>query len=250
MAVSQGLVAFNAAVSPTIPWFPAPVLALILLATWGVNRRWPIRIAQPASGRAYAFALLATYAVVSFGVLESWLNDMTETAPAWPSQDVSASFQIMFLLVFPFVVTLLAEVGFRGLMQTALEKILPLWPMLFLIAVLNYLMHFYNPDVAGMFVRIICMNLVWGYITWRAQSLRPALVAHVVMNIAVPLLQYASEQYGPGPFRLGIFQPARWRSRPCAVPWRWPWLFTSPKTYRRECKWISTNFCISRTCSA
>ena len=172
MAVSQGLVAFNAAVSPTIPWFPAPVLALILLATWGVNRRWPIRIAQPASGRAYAFAVLATYAVVSFGVL---------------------------------VVTLLAEVGFRGLMQTALEKILPLWPMLFLIAVRNYLMHFYNPDVAGMFVRIICMNLVWGYITWRVQSLRPALVAHVVMNIAVPLLQYASEQYGPGAVPFGDF---------------------------------------------
>ena len=61
-------------------------------------------------------------------------------------------------------------------MQTALEKVLPAWPMLLLIAVINYLMHFYDPDQAGQFVRLITLNLAWGYVTWRTQSLRPALV--------------------------------------------------------------------------
>lgn len=205
MGISQGLVAWNATVSPAIPWFPVPALALILAASWWASRRWPIRLAQPAGGRAYAYALLMTYAVVCLGVLEAWLNELTIPAPAWPDTAVSASFQLTFLLVLPFIASVLAEVGFRGLMQAALEKVLPLWPMLLLIAVINYLMHFFDPNQAGQFVRLICLNLAWGYITWRSQSLRPALAAHVAMNVAIPLVQFASEQYGRGPVPYGEF---------------------------------------------
>lgn len=205
MGVSQGLVAWNAAASPEFPWFPVPALVLVLAASWWASRRWPIRLARPAGGRAYAFALLMTYAVLCLGVLESWLNDLTIAAPAWPDEAVSGSFQLAFLLVLPFIAAVLAEVGFRGLMQTALEKVLPLWPMLLLIAAINYLMHFFDPNQAGQFVRLITLNLVWGYITWRSQSLRPALVAHVAMNIAVPMVQYGSEQYGRGPVPFGEF---------------------------------------------
>ena len=207
MGVSQGLVAWNAALSPALPWFPIPALVLVLAASWWVNRRWPIRLARPAPGRAYAFSLLMTYAVICLGVLESWQNDLTTPAPAWPDEAVSAGFQLTFLLVIPFIAAVLAEVGFRGLMQTALEKVLPLWPMLLLIAVINYLMHFYDPDQAGQFVRLISLNLAWGYITWRTQSLRPALAGHIAMNIGIPLLQYGSEHYGPGPVPFGDFPP-------------------------------------------
>jgi len=66
-------------------------------------------------------------------------------------------------------------------------------------------MHFYDPDQGSQVVRMISLNLVWGYITWRVQSIRPALVAHIAMNIAIPLLQYGSEQYGPGPVQFGAF---------------------------------------------
>ena len=205
MGVSQGLVAWNAALSPTIPWFPIPALALIVTATWWVNRRWPIRLARPAGGRAYVVILLATYAVICLGVLESWFHNLVTPAPAWPDETVSAGFQLVFLLAIPFIAALLAEVGFRGMMQTALEKVLPVWPMLLLIAVINFLMHFYDPDQGSQVMRMITLNLVWGYITWRVQSIRPALVAHIVMNIAIPLLQYGSEQYGPGPVPFGAF---------------------------------------------
>lgn len=207
MGVSQGLVAWNAAATPTIPWFPVPALALVGAVTWWVNRRWPLRLARPAGRPAYTYVLLMTYALLCLGVLESWLNDLTIGAPLWPDEAVSASFQLTFVLVIPFIAAVLAEVGFRGLMQTALEKVLPAWPMLLLIAVINYLMHFYDPDQAGQFVRLIMLNLAWGYITWRTQSLRPALVGHVAMNVCIPLLQYASQLYGPGPVPFGDFQP-------------------------------------------
>ncbi len=205
MGISQGLVAWNAAISPTVPWFPVPALGLVLAASWWVNRRWPVRLGRPAGARAYAYALLMTYAVVCLGVLEARLNELTLPAPAWPDEAVSAGFQLAFLLVLPFIASVLAEFGFRGLMQTALEKVLPLWPMLLLIAAINYLMHFFDPNQAGQFVRLITLNLAWGYITWRTRSLRPALVAHVAMNIAVPVLQYGSEQYGRGPVPFGEF---------------------------------------------
>ncbi len=205
MGITQALVAWNVAASPTIPWFPLPALALVCAATWWVNRRWPVRLAQPVGGRAYAVVLLATYAVVCLGVLESWLHDLTVSAPAWPDETASSGFQLTFLLVLPFIAAVLAEVGFRGMMQSPLEKVLPLWPMLVLIAVINYLMHFYDPDQASQVVRMITLNLTWGYITWRTQSIRPALVGHIAMNIAIPLLQYGSEQYGPGPVPFGDF---------------------------------------------
>ena len=205
MGISQGLVAWNAAVTPTIAWFPLPALALVIAATWWVNRRWPLRLDRPAGGRAYAVVLLLTYAVICLGVLESWLNDLTIPAPAWPDESVSAGFQLTFLFALPFIAAVLAEIGFRGLMQTALEKVLPLWPMLLLIAVINYLMHFYDPNQAGQFVRLIALNLSWGYVTWRTQSLRPAIAGHVAMNIGIPVLQYGSEHYGSGPVPFGAF---------------------------------------------
>ncbi len=87
------------------------------------------------SGRAYAVALLLTYAVVCLGVLESWLHDLTTPAPTWPDGTLSAGFQLLYLITLPIIAAVLAEVSFRGLIQTALEKIMPLWPMLALIAV-------------------------------------------------------------------------------------------------------------------
>ena len=205
MGATQALVALNAAVSPGLPWFPIPALALVLVVSAWVNRRWPLRLARPAGARAYGVAVLATYGVISLGVLESWLNELTTPAPAWPDDAVSKPFQLSFLLVIPFVAAVLAELGFRGLIQTALEKLMPLWPMLFFIAVINFLMHFYDPNQGGQMLRLLALNLAWGYVTWRTQSLRPALVAHVAMNIAIPVLQYGSEHYGPGPVPFGDF---------------------------------------------
>lgn len=205
MGASLGIIALNASVSPAIPWFPVPAIGLVLLVTWWVNSRWPLRLAQPVGGRAYAVTLLLTYAIISLGVLESWVNDATMPAPKFEGEALSDGFQLTFLLVLPFIAAVLAEAGYRGLMQTALEKVMPLWPMLLLLAVLNFLMHAYDPEIGGQLLRLLGLNFAWGYMTWRTQSLRPALAGHILMNIAVPLAQYGSEQYGPGAVPFGDF---------------------------------------------
>lgn len=205
MGASLGIIGLNASVSPAIPWFPLPALGLVVLVTWWVNRRWPLRLDKAVGGRAYAVTLLLTYAIISFAVLEAWINDVTTPAPKFPDESVSDGFQLTFLLILPFIAAVIAEAGYRGLMQTALEKVMPLWPMLLLIAVLNYLMHAYDPEQGGQLLRLLALNFAWGYMTWRTQSLRPALAGHIAMNVCVPLLQYGSEQYGPGPVPFGEF---------------------------------------------
>jgi membrane protease YdiL (CAAX protease family) len=208
MGVSQGLVALNASASPSVPWFPIPALTLIAIVTFWVKRRWEIRLVQPAGrsrGTAYTFACLTTYAAICVSVLEGAYHGLVQPAPLWPDENVSTAFQLSFLLVLPLIASLLAEIGFRGIIQTRYEKLLPLWPMLLLIAVINALMHFYDPEQSSQWLRFIALNLSFGYVTWRTQSILPALVAHILMNVFEPLVQYLSEQYGPGPVAFGDF---------------------------------------------
>lgn len=196
MSVSQGLAAVNASVTPGIPWFPVPALLLIGLVTRWVAGRWPLRLSQPRREPRwplYAFAVLATFAAMCLAILEGARHGLTRTAPGWPG-DVPALFNWVFLFTLPLIASVLAEVGFRGIMQTALEKIMPLWPMLLMLAILNALFHFYDPEQSSQWLRFISLNLVFGYITWYAQSILPALAAHIGMNIVEPL---AERVYGP-----------------------------------------------------
>lgn len=192
IGLSQGLVAVNARLSPQTPWFPVPALAIVAFVIWLVNRRLNIRLAIPAGvpwGRAYGFALLATLGAMCLSVLEAAYHGLVREAPSWPAE-VSPAFQLAFLLTLPLIASAMAEVAFRGLIQTALERILPLWPMLLLIAVLNALMHFYDPDQMSQWIRFLSLNIVWGYATWRTQSILPALAAHVLMNVIEPGTEY------------------------------------------------------------
>jgi len=207
MGVSQGMVAANVAVSPAVPWFPLATIALAAAAVAAANRFWSLRLNVPASGRAYAVALLLNFSVLCLGVIEFWWNDVATPAPTWPDATLSAGFQLAYLFTLPVVAALLAEICFRGVIQTALEKIWAHWPVIFAIAVLNLLMHFYDPDQFKQVFRLIALNLVWGWVTWRTQSIRPALTAHVAMNIGIATLQVGVENLGPGPLEFGNFQP-------------------------------------------
>lgn len=196
IGVSQAIAAANAELTPFVPWFPLPTLLLIVAVTRRVAARWPIRLQVSKRERQaplYGFALLATLAAMCLAVLEGAANGLVRTAPTWNS-GVSPTFDWAFLFTLPLVASVLAEVGFRGIMQTALEKVMPLWPMLLLLAVLNALFHFYDPDQSSQWLRFISLNLVFGYITWYAQSIGPALVAHISMNFVEPVLEFV---YGP-----------------------------------------------------
>lgn len=194
---TQGLVALNANVSPRLPWFPLPALIVILLVTRWLNSRWDLRLRHPPSvswPMAYTFALLATLAAMCLSLLEASFNGLTRTAPAWPDEEVSRGFQFTFVITLPFIASVLAEIGFRGIIQTRLEKIMPLWPMLLAIAILNALMHFYDPEQMSQWGRFIALNLAFGYVTWRTQSILPALAAHCAMNLVEPVGEYL---FGP-----------------------------------------------------
>ncbi|MGI9309030.1 MAG: CPBP family intramembrane glutamic endopeptidase [Gammaproteobacteria bacterium] len=206
IGMSQGIVAVNVAVSPAVPWFPLAAIALVGAAVAGANRLWSLRLNVPATGRAYAAAILLNFSVLCFGVIEFWWNDVATPAPTWPDDTLSAGFQLAYLFTLPVVAAVLAEIGFRGVIQTALEKVWSHWPVIFAIAVLNLLMHFYDPDQFKQVFRLIALNIVWGWITWRTGSIRPALAAHVAMNIGIAALQVWMENYGPGPLEFGSFR--------------------------------------------
>ena len=207
VGLSQGVVALNASLSPAIPWFPLPALLICYVAIRWLNGRQELRLARPVSGTLHAITLLLTLAVLCLGVFENWFYELTLPSPSFPNAAVSDSFQLVFVFVFPFIAAVLAEIAFRGQIQTALEKVLPLWPVLVLIAVLNFLMHFYDPEQLRQLVRLLALNLVWGYMTWYSKSLRPALLAHVLMNVSTPMLQLWAERFGGGPADFGAFTP-------------------------------------------
>lgn len=205
MGICQGLVAGNAWLSPTLPWFPvATGLVVWMVIRWS-GQRWPLRLGKPhrSLGPACAVSVLLTAAILCVAVLENAWHGLVIPAPLWPDDNVSPNFQLVYLLVLPLLAAVLAEVAFRGSMQTQLESVLPLWPMLVLIAVLNMLMHFYDPHQFAQAFRLIALNLAWGYVTWRSQSLWPAMVGHVAMNMAVLTIQYGAENYGSGPIDYG-----------------------------------------------
>ena len=84
-------------------------------------------------------------------------------------------------------------------MQTRLETILPLWPTLLILAVINTLSHYGSPtDISTQWIYLMAMNIGFGYTAWIAQSIVPVIVMHVVMNVLFPVSQYLW-----GPFALG-----------------------------------------------
>lgn len=200
MGITMGLVFFNAKASPGVAWFPLPVLALIVAVTWWVRGRWDIRLRVPANvpwGRVYAFSFLAMLAAKCIKGIEGAYHGVTLVAPAAP-ENVSASYALLYLFMIPFFAAVLAEVGYRGIIQTRLEKMLPLWQTLFFISAINTLSHVGFTDISTQWLYLMAMNLGFGYTAWLAQSIVPAIVMHVVMNVLFP-----GAEHFFGPFALG-----------------------------------------------
>jgi len=203
MGISMYLVFLNVDVTPTLPWFPIPALVLIVVATWLLNRRWDIRLSVPANVpwvRVYAFSFLAMLAAKCIKALEGAYHGAWLEAPAL--EGVSTVFGLVFLLLVPFFAAVLAEISYRGIMQTRIETLLPLWPTLLILAAINTLSHSQIfggfTDIGTQWIYLMAMNIGFGYTAWMARSIVPAIVMHVVMNVLFP-----GSQYLWGPFALG-----------------------------------------------
>ncbi len=204
MRTSMSLVFLNLNVTPALPWFPIPALVLIVVATWLVNRRWNIRLTLPDNvpwARVYAFSFLAMLAAKCIKALEGAYHGATLAAPAAP-EGISTVFGLVFLLLVPFFAAVRAEISYRGIMQTRIEKLLPLWPVLLILAAVNTLSHSQIfggfTDIGTQWIYLMAMNIGFGYTAWMARSIVPAIVMHVVMNVLFP-----GSQYLWGPFALG-----------------------------------------------
>ncbi len=200
MGVSMGVAFFNADWSPTVPWFPIPLLALIWLVTWWVKGRWNIRLTAPSNipwVRIYAFSFVAMLAGKSIKVLEGAYHGTTLAAPT-PPEGVSTGFGWVFLLMVPIIAGVLSEIAYRGIMQTRFEAIAPLWPTLVVLAIINTLGHMGFTDVSTQWIYLVAMNIGFGYTAYLAQSIIPVIVVHATMNVIFP-----GSQYLWGPFALG-----------------------------------------------
>jgi membrane protease YdiL (CAAX protease family) len=200
MGVSMQVAIFNANWSPTVPWFPIPLLALICLVTWWIKGRWNLRLTAPPSVpwiRIYAFSFLAMFAAKSIKGLEGAYHGTILAAPA-PPQGVSTGFGLVFLLTVPIIAGVLSEIAYRGIMQTRFEAIAPLWPTLVVLAIINTLGHMGFTDVSTQWIYLMAMNIGFGYTAYLAQSIIPVIVVHAAMNVIFPGMQYLW-----GPFALG-----------------------------------------------
>jgi membrane protease YdiL (CAAX protease family) len=200
MGVSMQVAFFNVDWSPTVPWFPIPLLALIWLVTWWIKGRWNVRLTAPPNvswARIYAFSFLAMLAAKTIKGLEGAYHGTTLAAPALP-QGVSTGFGLVFLLMIPIIAGVLAEIAYRGIMQTRFEAIAPLWPTLVVLAIINTLGHMGFTDVSTQWIYLMAMNIGFGYTAYLAQSIIPVIVVHATMNVIFP-----GSQYLWGPFALG-----------------------------------------------
>jgi membrane protease YdiL (CAAX protease family) len=200
MGVSMTVAIFNSSWSPTVPWFPIPLLAMIGLVTWWTKGRWNVRLTLPPNVpwvRVYAFSFLAMFAAKSIKGLEGAFHGTILAAPAAP-QGVSSGFGLVFLLMVPIIAGVLAEIAFRGIMQTRFEAIAPLWPTLVVLAIINTLSHMGFTDVSTQWIYLMAMNIGFGYTAYLAQSIIPVIVVHAAMNVIFPVAQYLW-----GPFALG-----------------------------------------------
>ncbi|MBM4195524.1 MAG: CPBP family intramembrane metalloprotease [Gammaproteobacteria bacterium] len=205
MGIAMGLVFFNAKASPGVAWFPLPALALIIAATWWARGRWDMRLAMPPNvpwGRVYAFGFLAMLAAKCIKGIEGAYHEVTLVAPAAP-ENVSAVFALLYLFMVPFFAAVLAEIAFRGIIQTRMEKTLPLWQTLLFVSTINTLSHAGFTDISTQWLYLMAVNLGFCYTTWLAQSIVPAIVVHVAMNVLFPAAEHFFGPLGLGELSAG-----------------------------------------------
>ena len=195
MGACIGLVFVNARVSPALPWFPVPVLALIAaIAVWA-ERSFGIGLGRPTGLTPRTLVMTAAVAVagVSACVLQGSLAGLTRGAEPGPP-GTSAEFAFAYAVVLSVAPAALAEIAFRGLMQTGLARLWSSWPALLVVAAINTAAHRWGPELAGQWLAYFFSLAALGWLRSVTGSLWPPLVAHVTANLLTALALW---QWGP-----------------------------------------------------
>jgi membrane protease YdiL (CAAX protease family) len=84
---------------------------------------------------------------------------------------------IVFVAVVLFA-AVFEEMVFRGLLQQALERRLPLQNALFATALIFAFLHVLQPWI----IQVLILGLVLGYLAWRSDSVIPGILLHAINN--------------------------------------------------------------------
>ena len=147
----------------------------------------PVPAGMAAAGAAVAPLFYAAVTLVLSLLPAAWLEDYAQ-----------ASASLTQFGLIPFVSTALVaplaeEVIFRGLVQSRLARAMPGWPAVLIASALFALGHG-QPVWMGY---AFCLGLVLGVMAWRAGSILPSLLTHILFNtigqlLALPQLEQAN----------------------------------------------------------
>ena len=152
----------------------------VLLVFFLARRRRPLQEVglrpvpgQAAAGAAGAAPLLYAVITLALSLLPTtWLQDYSQA-----SAPLSNTGVLPFLSV-ALVAPVVEEVIFRGLIQSRLARALPGWPAVLLSALAFALCHGQPVWMGYAFL----LGLVLGIMAWRAGSILPSVITHVVFN--------------------------------------------------------------------
>ncbi len=196
MVLGMGLVVLNERSAPDFPWFPIPIIGLLVAAIVGMQRWRPIGLAIPTDvpwGRVYGFAVAITVVGIVVCILQGAYHGYVRVSEGVQT-DVSPAFALLYWFVMSLFAAVLAEAAFRGVMQTRLMAVLGVWPAIVIVGIVNTAAHRWNIELFQQWLGIFVTLAGWGYLRYLGRSLVPPMVAHGVTNF---LLAFGLWVWGP-----------------------------------------------------
>ncbi len=198
VAFSILLAQYNADLTPSIPWFSVPVLAVVFGITWWSERRWNIGLRAPLrapAGPLISFAILSNLAALCVGVLEKNYHGTSYAFPAGP-EGTSTLFLVTYWSVISIALSTSSEVCFRGIMQSILTRMLGLWPAIGLVVLFNTLAHPWE-TLHLRLLALFAILFAWAWLRHLGGSLTLCICTHIAVVMGRDLLAFSA---GPGKF--------------------------------------------------
>ena len=210
MGAAIALVNLNIERSPEFAWFPAPVTLILMAAIWLVEWRMisgGIGLASagpppmPVS-RMYLVAALVTTAGVFACAFNGYFSGYVRATELLDA-DVDRTFQRTYAIYMSVLAAVLAEVAFRGIMQTRMQSVLGLWPVVILIGLVNVFGHRWGPEITQNGFGLFVVLAGWTWLRAKSQSLWPPLLLHTGINLFI-----ATWLWNNGPIEHARMTPA------------------------------------------
>ncbi len=181
--MAQGAQAFAEQLLDGLPALTllANVLIVAVLLLWFLLRKKPLSEAsgfRRCSGWTVGFCVFGAvglYVLVSLGLAllpESWMEEYGK------AMRLSTETGLIPALAVVVGAPLAEELVFRGVIQSRLERAMPVWIAVVLQAVLFGFIHGTPVQIGYAFL----MGLLFGYIRYRAGSILPTIAAHAAFN--------------------------------------------------------------------